>query len=93
MRQTCAELDVLFCRFDEARSPALPGRTGPLFSPSDDDVVPDLMTTPRVSPPLRADGQVVFLSQTVYDTIADGGQAAVGHGFTYSARHPLAWRS
>ncbi len=86
MRETCAELDVLFVA-DEVITGF--GRTGPLFASSDDDVVPDLMTTAKGLTSGYVPMGAVFLSQTVYDTIADGaGQAAVGHGFTYSA-HPV----
>ncbi|RIY02617.1 aspartate aminotransferase family protein [Aureimonas flava] len=86
MRDTCRELDVLFVA-DEVITAF--GRTGPLFACADDDVVPDLMTTAKGLTSGYCPMGAVFLSDRVYDTIADGaGAAAVGHGYTYSA-HPV----
>ncbi|KQT82771.1 aspartate aminotransferase family protein [Aurantimonas sp. Leaf443] len=86
MRETCRELDILFVA-DEVITGF--GRTGPLFACSDDDVVPDLMTVAKGLTSGYCPMGAVFLSDRVYDTIADGaGMAAVGHGYTYSA-HPV----
>ncbi|WP_294646245.1 aspartate aminotransferase family protein [uncultured Aureimonas sp.] len=86
MRETCRELDILFVA-DEVITGF--GRTGPLFACSDDDVVPDLMTVAKGLTSGYCPMGAVFMSDRVYDTIADGaGSAAVGHGYTYSA-HPV----
>jgi len=86
MRAVCRAYDVLFIA-DEVITAF--GRTGPLFACSDDGVVPDLMTTAKGLTSGYCPMGAVFLSDTVYDTIADGaGEAAVGHGFTYSG-HPV----
>ena len=86
MRETCLELDILFIA-DEVITGF--GRTGPLFACSDEDVVPDLMTTAKGLTSGYVPMGAVFLSDKVYNTIADGaGAAAIGHGYTYSA-HPV----
>ncbi|WP_018237538.1 aspartate aminotransferase family protein [Ensifer sp. BR816] len=86
MRDLCRELDILFVA-DEVITAF--GRTGPLFACSDEDIVPDLMTTAKGLTSGYVPMGAVFLSDKVYDTIADGaGAAAVGHGYTYSA-HPV----
>ncbi|MEY9627249.1 aspartate aminotransferase family protein [Sinorhizobium fredii] len=86
MRELCRELDILFVA-DEVITGF--GRTGPLFACSDEDIVPDLMTTAKGLTSGYVPMGAVFLSDRVYDTIADGaGAAAVGHGYTYSA-HPV----
>ncbi|WP_298957603.1 aspartate aminotransferase family protein [uncultured Methylobacterium sp.] len=86
MRDLCAELDILFVA-DEVITGF--GRTGPLFACTEDEVVPDLMTTAKGLTSGYVPMGAVFLSDRVYDTIADGaGEAAVGHGYTYSA-HPV----
>ncbi|MFT4182678.1 MAG: aspartate aminotransferase family protein [Rhizobium sp.] len=86
MRDTCAELDILFVA-DEVITGF--GRTGPLFACSDDGIVPDLMTTAKGLTSGYVPMGAVFLSEKVYQTIADGaGAAAIGHGYTYSA-HPV----
>ncbi|MDR3517486.1 MAG: aspartate aminotransferase family protein [Azospirillaceae bacterium] len=65
------------------------GRTGPLFACTGDGIVPDFMTTAKGLTSGYVPMGAVFLSDTVYNTIADGaGAAAVGHGYTYSA-HPV----
>ncbi|MBB5576095.1 aspartate aminotransferase family protein [Rhizobium paranaense] len=86
MRDLCSELDILFVA-DEVITGF--GRTGPLFACSDDDIVPDLMTTAKGLTSGYVPMGAVFLTERVYNTIADGaGAAAVGHGYTYSA-HPV----
>ncbi|MCT7378109.1 aspartate aminotransferase family protein [Chelativorans salis] len=86
MRDTCLELGILFVA-DEVITGF--GRTGPLFACAEDDVVPDLLTVAKGLTSGYAPMGAVFLSEHVYNTIADGaGSSAVGHGFTYSA-HPV----
>ncbi|MBM7047458.1 MULTISPECIES: aspartate aminotransferase family protein [Rhizobium] len=86
MRDLCTELDILFVA-DEVITGF--GRTGPLFACSEEDIVPDLMTTAKGLTSGYVPMGAVFLSERVYQTIADGaGSAAIGHGYTYSA-HPV----
>jgi adenosylmethionine-8-amino-7-oxononanoate aminotransferase len=86
MRAVCAEHDVLLV-VDEVITGF--GRTGPLFACEEDDVVPDLMTTAKGLTSGYVPMGAVFMSDHVYNTIADGaGKALVGHGYTYSA-HPV----
>ncbi len=86
MRDLCAELDILFVA-DEVITGF--GRTGPLFACSDEGIVPDLMTTAKGLTSGYVPMGAVFVSDRIYQTIADGaGAAAVGHGFTYSG-HPV----
>lgn len=86
MRDLCTELDILFIA-DEVITGF--GRTGPLFACSEEDIVPDFMTTAKGLTSGYVPMGAVFMSDGVYDTIADGaGATAVGHGYTYSA-HPV----
>jgi adenosylmethionine-8-amino-7-oxononanoate aminotransferase len=86
MRARCRDYGILFVA-DEVITGF--GRTGPLFACSEDDVVPDLMTVAKGLTSGYVPMGAVFLSDHVYDTIADGaGASAVGHGYTYSA-HPV----
>ena len=86
MRALCRELDILFVA-DEVITGF--GRTGPLFACEDEGVVPDLMTTAKGLTSGYVPMGAVFLSDHVYNTIADAaGQGVVGHGYTYSA-HPV----
>lgn len=86
MRDVCRELDILFVA-DEVITGF--GRTGPLFACSEDEVVPDLMTTAKGLTSGYVPLGAVFMSDRVYNTIADGaGMTAIGHGYTYSA-HPV----
>ncbi len=86
MRAACAELEILFIA-DEVITGF--GRTGPLFACSEEGIVPDMMTTAKGLTSGYAPMGAVFLSDHVYQTIAQGaGAKAVGHGFTYSA-HPV----
>ena len=86
MRDYCRANGILFVA-DEVITGF--GRTGPLFACSDENIVPDLMTTDKGLTSGYAPMGAVFLSEEVYATIADGaGKSAVGHGYTYSA-HPV----
>jgi adenosylmethionine-8-amino-7-oxononanoate aminotransferase len=86
MQAVCKENDVLFV-VDEVITGF--GRTGPLFACEEDDVVPDLMTTAKGLTSGYAPMGAVFMSEHVYNAIADGaGEALIGHGYTYSA-HPV----
>ncbi|SEH98327.1 Adenosylmethionine-8-amino-7-oxononanoate aminotransferase [Rhizobium tibeticum] len=86
MRAVCRELDILFVA-DEVITGF--GRTGPLFACSEDDIVPDLLTVAKGLTSGYVPMGALFMSEHVYQTIADGaGASAVGHGYTYSA-HPV----
>ncbi|MCO4318961.1 aspartate aminotransferase family protein [Phyllobacterium sp. 21LDTY02-6] len=86
MHAVCKEFDVLFIA-DEVITGF--GRTGPLFACEDEDIVPDFITVAKGLTSGYAPMGAVFMSEHVYNTIADGaGKAAVGHGYTYSA-HPV----
>ena len=86
IRERCARHGILFVA-DEVITGF--GRTGPLFACSDEGIVPDLMTTAKGLTSGYVPMGALFMSEAVYQTIADGaGEAAVGHGQTYSA-HPV----
>lgn len=86
MREVCRELDILFIA-DEVITGF--GRTGPLFACAEDEIVPDFMTTAKGLTSGYVPMGAVFMSDRVYDVIADAaGASAVGHGYTYSA-HPV----
>ncbi|SCX32950.1 aspartate aminotransferase family protein [Agrobacterium rosae] len=86
MHAVCKEYDLLLVA-DEVITGF--GRTGPLFACSEDDVVPDFMTTAKGLTSGYVPMGAVFMSDRVYNVIADGaGSAAIGHGYTYSA-HPV----
>jgi len=86
MRDTCRDMDILFIA-DEVITGF--GRTGPLFCCEDEGIVPDFMTTAKGLTSGYIPMSATFMSDRVYNTIADSaGAAAVGHGFTYSA-HPV----
>ncbi|OEC97130.1 aspartate aminotransferase family protein [Rhizobium sp. YK2] len=86
MRDLCKELDILFVA-DEVITGF--GRTGPLFACSEDEIVPDFMTTAKGLTSGYVPMGAVFMADHVYQVIADGaGASAVGHGYTYSA-HPV----
>ncbi|MEO9777908.1 MAG: aspartate aminotransferase family protein [Sedimentitalea sp.] len=86
MRDICTEYGVLFIA-DEVITGF--GRTGPLFACSEEGIVPDFMTTAKGLTSGYAPMGAVFMSDHIYDTIAQGaGPRAVGHGFTYSG-HPV----
>jgi adenosylmethionine-8-amino-7-oxononanoate aminotransferase len=86
MAELCAELDILFIA-DEVITGF--GRTGPMLMIEEEGVVPDMVTTAKGLTSGYVPMGAVFMSDRVYQTIADGaGAAAVGHGLTYSA-HPV----
>lgn len=86
LHAVCKEHDILFV-VDEVITAF--GRTGPLFACEEDEVVPDFMTTAKGLTSGYVPMGAVFMSDHVYNTIADGaGKAPVGHGYTYSA-HPV----
>lgn len=86
MHEVCREYGILFVA-DEVITGF--GRTGPMFACADEGVVPDMMTTAKGLTSGYVPMGAVFLSDHVYQTIADGaGAGAVGHGQTYSA-HPV----
>lgn len=86
MHAVCREYGVLFVA-DEVITGF--GRTGPIFACHEEGIVPDMMTTAKGLTSGYVPMGAVFLSDGVYQTIADGaGAAAVGHGYTYSA-HPV----
>ncbi|SRR6266480_4016243 len=86
MRERCQAYGILFVA-DEVITGF--GRTGPLFACSEDDIVPDLMTVAKGLTSGYVPMGAVFLSDHVYNTIADGaGASVVGHGYTYSG-HPV----
>lgn len=86
MHAVCKAYDVLLVA-DEVITGF--GRTGPLFACSDDDVVPDFITAAKGLTSGYAPMGAVFMSDDVYNVIADGaGSSAIGHGYTYSA-HPV----
>ncbi|MBY3365498.1 aspartate aminotransferase family protein [Rhizobium laguerreae] len=86
MREFCRAHDILFVA-DEVITGF--GRTGPLFACTEDEVVPDFMTTAKGLTSGYIPMGAVLMADHVYQTIAEGaGAAAVGHGYTYSA-HPV----
>ncbi|HEX9856757.1 MAG TPA: aspartate aminotransferase family protein [Paracoccaceae bacterium] len=86
MREVCTELDILFVA-DEVITGF--GRTGPLFACDEDGIVPDMLTAAKGLTSGYVPMGAVFMSDRMYQTIADhAGAAAIGHGFTYSA-HPV----
>ncbi|WP_027056112.1 aspartate aminotransferase family protein [Mesorhizobium erdmanii] len=86
VRELCREYGILFIA-DEVITGF--GRTGPLFACTDEDIVPDFMTTAKGLTSGYVPMGAVFMADHVYDVIADGaGASAVGHGYTYSA-HPV----
>ncbi|CAN7733639.1 aspartate aminotransferase family protein [Mesorhizobium amorphae] len=86
IRELCKEYGILFIA-DEVITGF--GRTGPLFACTDEDIVPDFMTTAKGLTSGYVPMGAVFMADHIYDVIADGaGNSAVGHGYTYSA-HPV----
>ena len=86
VRALCREHGILFIA-DEVITGF--GRTGPLFACTDEDIVPDFMTTAKGLTSGYVPMGAVFMADHVYQVIADGaGVTAVGHGYTYSA-HPV----
>ena len=72
MRDLCRELDILFVA-DEVITGF--GRTGPLFACSEDEIVPDFMTAAKGLTSGYVPMGAVFMSDHVYETIADGAGA------------------
>ncbi|UWU31807.1 aspartate aminotransferase family protein (plasmid) [Rhizobium sp. WSM1274] len=86
IREFCRARDILFVA-DEVITGF--GRTGPLFACTEDEIVPDFMTTAKGLTSGYVPMGAVLMADHVYQTIAEGaGAAAVGHGYTYSA-HPV----
>ena len=86
MRETARQLGILFL-VDEVITGF--GRTGPLFACEAEQVEPDLMTVAKGLTAGYAPMGAVLMSDEIYRGIADAaGNAAVGHGYTYSA-HPV----
>ncbi len=86
IRALCHQYGILFIA-DEVITGF--GRTGPLFACTAEGIVPDMMTVAKGLTSGYVPMGAVFMSDSVYDVIADGaGETAVGHGFTYSA-HPV----
>ncbi|RRI02044.1 aspartate aminotransferase family protein [Mesorhizobium tamadayense] len=86
IRDLCREYGILFIA-DEVITGF--GRTGPLFACTEEDIVPDFMTTAKGLTSGYVPMGAVFMTDHVYNVIADGaGSSAVGHGYTYSA-HPV----
>jgi putrescine aminotransferase len=86
MRELCRELDILFVA-DEVITGF--GRTGPLFACTEEEIVPDFLTVAKGLTSGYVPMGALFMSEHVYQTIADSaGASAVGHGYTYSA-HPV----
>jgi adenosylmethionine-8-amino-7-oxononanoate aminotransferase len=87
MRDTCTEIGILFVA-DEVITGF--GRTGPMFACSDENVTPDLMTLAKGLTAGYAPMGALMMSDTVYQTIADGAapDLPIGHGLTYSG-HPV----
>ncbi|MCM2292692.1 aspartate aminotransferase family protein [Allorhizobium sp. BGMRC 0089] len=86
MRELCKSYGILFIA-DEVITGF--GRTGPLFASSEEEIVPDMMTVAKGLTSGYVPMGAVFMSEAVYQVIAEGaGEAAVGHGYTYSA-HPV----
>ncbi|MEX0407386.1 aspartate aminotransferase family protein [Aquibium sp. LZ166] len=86
MHSVCKELEILFVA-DEVITGF--GRTGPMFACSEEGIVPDMMTTAKGLTSGYVPMGAIFLSDHVFQIIADGaGAATVGHGQTYSA-HPV----
>lgn len=86
MHEVCRELGILFIA-DEVITGF--GRTGPLFACEEDEIVPDFITVAKGLTSGYAPMGAVLMTEHVYQTIADGtGEAALGHGYTYSA-HPV----
>ncbi len=87
MQDTCRELGILFI-VDEVITGF--GRTGPMFACEHEELTPDFLTTAKGLTSGYAPMGAVFVSDAVYQTIADAAPEGVpfGHGFTYSG-HPV----
>ena len=87
MYEACLDLGILFIT-DEVITGF--GRTGPMFACEHEDVAPDIMTMAKGLTAGYVPMGAVALSDSVYETIADGQKTGVpfGHGQTYSG-HPV----
>jgi putrescine---pyruvate transaminase len=87
MQDTCRELGILFI-VDEVITGF--GRTGPMFACEHEGLTPDFMTTAKGLTSGYAPMGAVFVSDRIYQEMADAVPADVpfGHGFTYSG-HPV----
>ena len=87
LQDTCRELGILFI-IDEVITGF--GRTGPMFGCEHEDLTPDFLTTAKGLTSGYAPMGAVFVSDAIYQTIADAAPDGVpfGHGFTYSG-HPV----
>lgn len=86
MQDTCRELGILFIA-DEVITGF--GRTGPLFASTEEGLEPDFITTAKGLTSGYVPMGAVFMSDRIYQTIAEAmGPQVVGHGFTYSG-HPV----
>ncbi len=87
LQDTCRELGILFI-VEEVITGF--GRTGPMFGCEHEGLTPDFMTTAKGLTSGYAPMGAVFVSDKIYQTIADAAPAGVpfGHGFTYSG-HPV----
>ena len=87
MQDTCRELGILFI-VDEVITGF--GRTGPMFGCEHEDLTPDLLTTAKGLTSGYAPMGAVFVSDKIYQTMADAAPDGTpfGHGFTYSG-HPV----
>ncbi len=87
MQDICRELGILFI-VDEVITGF--GRTGPMFACEHEDLTPDFLTTAKGLTSGYAPMGAVFVSDSIYQTIADAAPKGVpfGHGFTYSG-HPV----
>ncbi|MBL0406179.1 aminotransferase class III-fold pyridoxal phosphate-dependent enzyme [Microvirga aerilata] len=86
MQAACRELGILFI-IDEVITGF--GRLGPLFGSEIEGLTPDIITAAKGLTSGYVPMGAVFLSNRLYEAMADAaGPAAIGHGFTYSA-HPV----
>jgi len=82
----CHEMGILFIA-DEVITGF--GRTGPLFACEEEGIEPDFITTAKGLTSGYIPMGAVFMSDKIYQTIADFlSMDTVGHGFTYSG-HPV----
>ena len=86
MRNACRELRILFVENEVITAF---GRTGSMLVCMGEDVVPDILTVAKGLTSGYLPMGALFISESIYQTIADGvGESPEGHGFTYSG-HPV----
>lgn len=87
MQDACRVLGILFI-VDEVITGF--GRTGPMFACEHEGLTPDFLTTAKGLTSGYAPMGAVFVSDRIYQVMADAAPAGVpfGHGFTYSG-HPV----